>query len=314
MATPTLKRPAQKIPRNDHPEVVDPRWLLKALAVTIGGAALLGYLALCLLIYQGSWQLLLTPSPTVASTPSVPFQSIRFDSAETGTPRLSGWWIPAESSSTTRTILFLHGGSGSLSTSVPELELLHQADANVFALDYRGFGHSEGPHPTEARMRQDAAAALNFLTGTRHIPVAQIVPCGEGLAAVLAADLAAANPGLTAVILDNPDPAAYLRATSTSRSRLMPMDLLMQEHFDIASSIPRIRQPRLLLADGPFAFDHDRVAANQALFRAAPDPKMVITFDSKSGTPNTSGAYIQAVRRFLDEYVPAAIPTLSPTL
>jgi pimeloyl-ACP methyl ester carboxylesterase len=312
MATPTPKPPRTPPPAAQTPEVIDPRWLLKALLLTIGGAAALGYLTLCLLIYQGSWQLLLTPSPKVDATPSIPFQPISFDSAETGSPRLTGWWIPAESSSTTRTILFLHGGDGSLSTVIPELELLHQADANIFAFDYRGFGRSSGPHPSEVRMREDAFAALSFLISARHIPQSQIIPCGEGLGAVLAADLAVSNPALTAVILDNPDPGAYVRASSTSRAHLLPMNLLLQEHFDIASGLPRIHQPKLLLADGPLTFDHDRVAANQALFHGASSPQMTVTFDSRNGTPNTAQAYVQTVRRFLDEYVPDAIPTLSP--
>ena len=299
MATPTAKRSAPQPPANNHVEIIDPRWLLKALCLSVGGAALLGYLTLCLLIYQGSWQLFLTPLPNVSATPSIPFQSIRFDAAETGTPRLTGWWIPAESSSTTRTILFLHGGNGSLSNSIPELELLHQANVNIFAFDYRGFGLSEGPHPSEARMREDASAALNYLTGTRHIPEKQIVPCGEGLGAVLAAGMVNSYPTLAAVILDDPDPGAYLRVTSTTRSRLMPMGLLMQQRFDLASPLSKLTRPSLLLADGPFGSDPERVRTNQALFRSAPEPRMIVTFSDN----HSAGAYVQSIIRFLDEYV-----------
>ena len=222
MATPTPRRPPQQ-PARPVIENIDPRWLVKALLLTILAAAICAYLALCLLIYQGGWQLLLHPAAQngtqIDVTPSTPFQAIRFDASATGTPRLSGWWIPADSGpfvTPARTMLYLHDGTGSLSTTVRELALLHQAKVNIFAIDYRGFGRSEGPHPTEARMLEDSNAALDYLINTRHIAATEIVPYGVGLGAVLAAKLAGTHPELPAVIIDSPDPGC-LRASDHRR-------------------------------------------------------------------------------------------------
>ena len=303
MATPTAKRS----PRPKQVEVVDPRWIATALALTLLAALLFAYLTLCALLYQGSWQLMLAPSPKVDKTPSILFEPIRFDAAATGQPRLTGWWIPAfpgaatgPFATPTRTILFLHDGSGSLSSTIPRLELLHTAGVDIFAIDYRGFGHSDPPHPNEARMAEDAQAALDYLEETRHIPAPTIVPYGEGLGAVLAANLANAHADLRGVIIDTPDPDAFARATSSARARLLPMSLLMQEHFDLRAALATSHTPKLLLADGPFGFDGDRVRANQALFRTLPDPKISVTFDN----PRSGDAYVQSLTRFFDEYIP----------
>lgn len=312
MATPTPRR-TSSTSRKQNPrpqtrvvaegveaEDVDPRWIAKALLLTIAAAALLGYLSVCLLVRQGGWQLLLHPSALVDITPSVKFEPIRFDAAETGTPRLTGWWIPAENSSTsTPTILYLHGGDGSLSQVARQLDLLHRAGINIFAIDYRGYGKSDGPHASEAQMTEDAGAALDYLTATRHIPASSIVPYGEGLGSVLATKLANAHPELAAVIIDTPDPEAYARATSDGKARKLPMHLLVQEHFDIAAALSHATRPKLLLADGPFASDDTRTSANNRLFRAAPEPKTSVSF-AHGGSEQL---YLAAVKRFLDEYV-----------
>jgi len=297
---------------NTPPEIVDPIWLAKALALSVIAALLCAWLTACLLFYQGEWQLILHPGKTIDRTPAsanLPFQEVRFDAAETGQPRLTAWWIPAVPGTKYEAyiLLYLHDGTGSLSSTVDSLARLHQAGINIFAIDYRGFGQSDGPHPTESRMADDAAAALDYLVNTRHIPETQIIPYGEGLGAVLAANLAASHRELPAVIVDNPDPLAFTRATTGGKFALLPMRSLMQEHFDIATAIRTLKTPKLLLADGPQGFDSARVATNQTLFRSAPDPKMSVTFDDS--TPiypqrvPARDAYVAAVNRFLDEYV-----------
>jgi pimeloyl-ACP methyl ester carboxylesterase len=326
MATPTAKRPPQQPPAKRHVEVVDPRWLLKALCA---------YLAVCLLVYAGSWQLILHPSPKVDAKPSIPFQPIRFDSASTGTPRLTGWWIPAESGPAP-TILFLHDGSGSLSTNVRTLELLHQANVNILAFDYRGFGQSDPPHPSEARMTEDTAAALDYLVNTRHIAASTIVPYGVGVAAALAASLANSHPDLPALIIDNPDPGAAARPAADSRSRFVPVSLLIQDHFDIGS-LRSNPHPKLLITGGPADTAPERDKTNAAFFASLPSPKFTVDIqyyksDKDHGPPDDNcatglgltpqwfvdcpgPAYVASVKRFLDQYVAigTGIRTLTPT-
>jgi alpha-beta hydrolase superfamily lysophospholipase len=283
-------------------EVVDPRWLLKALGLTVLGAAICAYLALCLLLYQGGWQLMLHPKGTAShAADHLPKQALRFDAAATGSPRLSGWWIPAATSDAkTRTILYLHDGDTTLEGLPPAFPALYLTGANLFTFDYRGYGASDGPHPSEARMLEDAGAALDYLVNTRHIPAGRIVPYGVGLGAVLAARLVQMHPELPVMILESPDPQAFTRATSSGRAQLLPMRSLLQEKFDLGAALTGSSKPKLLFTDSPFGSTASRREESLAAFRSAPDPKMIVTFDD----PHAGDAYLRSIQRFLDEYDP----------
>src|ERR1700761_8407682 len=131
----------QPTPRNTTPELVDPRWVLKALAVVLAVALLCAWGTLCLLWYQGQWQLVLHPSRTVTATPAsigLNFTELHFADDATGVPQLDGWLIPA--SANAPTALFLHSADGSIADSLPRALTLHNAGLNVLLFDFRGYG------------------------------------------------------------------------------------------------------------------------------------------------------------------------------
>jgi len=294
-------------PKNSaRAETVDPVWLIKALALSLVAALLCGYATVCLLYYQGEWQLILHPGHNVDRTPAAAgllYADVQFDAAETGQPRLTAWWIPGPSQDHAAiTVLYLHDGSGSLADTVPMLGNLHGAGFNVFAIDYRGFGASDSSvHPSAARMDQDADAALDYLTSTRHIPARSIVPYGVGLGAFLAADLARNHPEVPAVVFDNPDPDP-LSSAAAGQSRFIPVRLLSGHPFDIAKLISTVAAPKLLIAGGPGAtgatHDPGRV---QALFQLAAGPSLTITLPVAGG----EDAYRAALVRFMGQYLSA---------
>lgn len=289
------------------PQVVDPAWLIKALVLSLVAAVVCGYATICFLYYQGGWQLLLHPSHTLDQMPTsakLAYTDVHFDSSETGQPRLTGWWVPAESADgmaarySAFTVLYLHDGSGSLSATVPVLAQLHRVGLNVFAIDYRGFGASDASvHPSERRMNEDAEAAFNYLTATRHIPAEDIIPYGIGLGASLAANLALSHSTLPAAILDNPDPDP--RATAAAQtSRLIPSRLLLGKPFDIRQEIAQLATPKLLIAGGPNA--KADVTRLQDAFKQAASPSFVVTLP-----PGDNESYQTTLRRFLDQYFSA---------
>ena len=147
------------------PPQVSGRWLLGAVVLTIGAAIFCAWCVLCLLYWQGSWQLLYHPESVLRRTPStagLAFDAVGFAATDAGTPRLAGWWIPAapDAPFSRLTVLFLHGQDGNLGDTVDAFARLHAAGVNVLAFDYRGYGQSQFARPSEAHWRQDAEWAI----------------------------------------------------------------------------------------------------------------------------------------------------------
>ncbi len=281
-------------------------WLVKAIGLSFVAALVCAWLAVCLLYYQGEWQLVLHPTHTVDRTPKsagLDYEDVRFDVGETGQPLLTGWFVPAAEGAKYAdvTVLYLHDGSLSLAATVPTLARLHAAGLNVFAFDYRGFGLSDGAgHPTEARMTQDAVAALEYLLETRHIAIGQIVPYGTGLGASLAVGMARSHGGIRAVVVDNPDPDPTATAMGSRPSRVVPIRLLFRERFEIAGPLSTLATPKLLIAGGPNSTNGAAtLRALQVLFHGAASPTLAVTLPPA----NYDSAFQTAVTRFLDEYM-----------
>jgi pimeloyl-ACP methyl ester carboxylesterase len=264
------------------------RWLLGAFSAVVAASAVLLYITLAVLFYAGQWQLVLHPSYTITTTPQAKFEEIHFDYTETGVARLDGWWIPAETGSrwATDTVLYLHGADGALSNYVADLDSLHALGVNVFAFDYRGYGRSKGPHPTEARMNADADAAWRYLTDTRHLNPEKIVVYGIGYGASVAADLAARHAP-AGVVLDAPNKPARDVIAANPRAKHLPMWLLLHEHFDPTATLKKLTTPKLFL---------DRNGAKprtEQLYRLAATPKDYFELKDDVG-------YQAAMDRFLD--------------
>jgi uncharacterized protein len=213
------------------------------------------YVTFCLLFWQGQWQLVFKPSPAIPATPAstgLSYEEISFDATEGGILQLKGWWIPVETTApfAQDTLLLMHGGSGSLSDTLPQIEALHQLGINIFAFDYRGFGKSANLHPSEASTHQDANAAWAYLTDTRHLAASTIVLDGAGLGAAIVAETARRHPTAPAMILENPSPPVLQLLQFDSRMRLLPLHWLMHDRFDLRRTLAQVTVPSLVVYTG----------------------------------------------------------------
>ncbi|HUD12438.1 MAG TPA: alpha/beta fold hydrolase [Terracidiphilus sp.] len=245
------RRPPQGT-SSEQPPTVSGRWLLTAAGATLAAAATCAWLTLCILYWQGSWQLLYHPASAVARTPAsvgLAFDPMAFAATEDGEPLLKGWWIPAAPDAPHRqyTVLYLHGQTGNLGDCVDGLAALHAVGVNILAFDYRGYGQSLFAHPSEARWRQDAEWALEYLTATRHVPAGAIVVEGSALGANLALEIAAARPELAGVVLESPLASPVDAIFRDPRSRLVPAHLLVRDRFDADQAATALRIPSLWL-------------------------------------------------------------------
>jgi pimeloyl-ACP methyl ester carboxylesterase len=288
--------PGWKSPLAPQQPLASARWILGGFAATILLAAICVYATLCLLFWQGQWQLVFNPSRTITATPSSvgwKYDEIRFDSTETGILQLNGWWIPADHASA-NTLIFLHDGSGSLSDTLPQLEGLHKLGLNIFAFDYRGFGKSVNIHPSQASTYEDADAAWRYLADTRHLSPSTIVLDGVGLGAAIAAETARRHPQAAAVILEDPKPPILDSLDFDARTRLMPIRLLFHDRFDPTKTLASLRTPKLMLypAQGGSGLYYDQAA----------EPKERATVTDLFRNEN----YLPYLRSFLGKYLPAS--------
>jgi pimeloyl-ACP methyl ester carboxylesterase len=238
-----------------HPQAfpnVSPRWLAGAAAVAILAALTCAWLTLCLLYWQGSWQLLYHPKAAISSTPAslgIPYEPIHFAVTETGTTQLTGWWIPDPEGK--RTVLLLHGAYGNLSDTLNTIAQLHRQHLSIFAIDYRGYGQSLPAKPTEKSLHQDAEWALSWLTITRNLPAESILVYGTGLGANLAAELASEpasiHSQLAGAILDQPSDQIMAPVFNDPRSHIVPAHWLVKDRYDLTAAATKLQIPSLWL-------------------------------------------------------------------
>lgn len=300
---PSANRPRPRASDSASPEVVDPRWILKAIGAVFALGLLCAYLTLCIFFYATQWQYVLHPSRTVSATPAsqhLAFETVRFGDNIAGQPELQGWWLPSDSPSDP-TALVLHGENGSMSDILPAAHALHDARLNVLTFDYRGYGQSAGRHPTEQSMEKDARQAFQYLTDTRKLPESHIVVFGNQLGASLATTLCSQQPAVAGLILLDADGDTASRVKADQRSRIVPLSLLFHERFPLADALHTLRTPKLLIS-------YTKGEAPEVAQRAA-DPKVTTELAPTSGPQ----AITAAVRRFLDTYVDHPAASLEPT-
>lgn len=275
--------------------LVDPRWLMKIFGYTVLAAFLCAYLLMCVLFRLGSWQRVLHPTQTGKAGTSLAGEVVHFAPDGSGTPQLTGEWIPADTSDRA-TVIYLRPGDGQLDfADAPLLRMLHQDGFNVLAFDYRGYGRSaKKPHPSEARMQQDAETAWSYVTGLRRVPGNQVLLYGAGVGATLATNLAQAHPEAAGLVLRNATADVLGTLRSQKRARMFPVGLLLADRFDL-HALATVKTPKLLwqIASPSNTPEAD---ARTAAYRSAADPKMIVTL------PNDDPAAESAsLRRFLDE-------------
>jgi len=128
------------------------------------------------------------PGRNLVSTPEnigLTYQNVEFVTEDN--IKLHGWFIPNKNAK--GTLLFFHGNAGNISHRLDSIAIFHRLELNVFIIDYRGYGQSEGKI-TEKGTYRDAEAAWNYLNHTQGISGKEIIIFGRSLGASIASWLA----------------------------------------------------------------------------------------------------------------------------
>ena len=109
----------------------------------------------------------------------LPFENVYFKSLDN--TKLHAYLVLQPQPQLCPTILFFHGNAGNIGHRLPNVKGMFQhLQANIFLLQYRGYGLSEGT-PSEAGIYKDAQAALNYLHTRQDIDRARIIVFGRSL-------------------------------------------------------------------------------------------------------------------------------------
>ncbi|HSV17493.1 MAG TPA: alpha/beta fold hydrolase [Casimicrobiaceae bacterium] len=201
--------------------------------------------------------------------------------------RVHAWWWPAEQRGAPA-LLYLHGSRWNLTGQLYRIEQLHDFGYSVLAIDYRGFGRSDGGMPSEATVYEDARAGWERLTELEPDPAKRYI-YGHSLGGAIAIDLAA---WLSA--REGPVPARGLIVESTFTSladiaralsyEWLPVQWILSQKFDSIDKIAQVRLPVLVVHGEADRYVPARFS--KMLYEAARGPKQLLLVEG--GTHNNS--------------------------
>ncbi|MCP5151725.1 MAG: alpha/beta hydrolase [Ectothiorhodospiraceae bacterium] len=244
------------------------------------------------------------PSRTVAWTPAAAGLDYRDVWLDADGERLHGWFVPGPigDHGPTPVVLFLHGNAGNLGDRIETLAVLHRTGAAVLAIDYRGYGQSEG-EPGEAATYADAHAAWRWLLAAGH-PPQRIVVMGRSLGGGVASWLAAHEP-VGGLVLENT--FTSVAALGAEVYPWLPVRWLARIRYDSLARMPAVSAPVLIAharADMVVPFRHGR-----ALLDATTAPKRFLELDGGHDDAflATGERYVEALRAFLSEVAETSV-------
>lgn len=206
--------------------------------------------------------------------------------------KINGWFIPHDNAK--YTVLLLHGNGGNICHRLDKIGFLRSAGVNIFIIDYRGYGRSQG-RPSERGIYIDARAAYDYLLTNRSIKPDEIILYGESLGTAVAINLAS-EIKVKALILEG----AFSRGRDMAK-KLYPFlpSFLFSDQFDSLAKIKKINTPKLFM----HSIDDEIVPIDLAkkLYNASSGPKQFV--ELKGGHNNafldSKETYILSITSFV---------------
>ena len=179
---------------------------------------------------------------------------------------MNAWYLASPGSE--KALLWFHGNAENTGDGLGQAEFYSRLGVNVLAVDYRGYGKSEGS-PDEAGVYRDADAAYDYLVQVRHIQPKNIVVFGHSLGGAVAIDLAARRECGALIVQSS---FTSIRDMARHTFRIPLFEYIPKSRFDSLAKIQRVRAAVLVLHGTrddivPFSM-------GQRLFAAAPEPKL----------------------------------------
>jgi uncharacterized protein len=208
-------------------------------------------------------------------------------------------------------IVYFHGNGGNLSLWLPVLAAFHSFGYRVLAVDYRGYGSSEGV-PSERGLRLDAEAVVRHAMSARPSTKAQgavsgverrspgrpLILWGRSLGGPIAA-AAARVIAPDALVLEStfPDKVSVIRWNPVFRA----LNLFSSYRFDTVGALRGFQKPVLVVHGDADTIIPYRLG--KELFERLDAPKQLVTLrgaDHNDLFDARSEAYWTPLRAFID--------------
>lgn len=240
-----------------------------------------GALSACTSIDTFQRQAIFRPSKETGRTPAefnAAYDDVWLQIGSGHDNRLHGWWIPAPANSTqpAPAALYLHGAGFGLSSNLPRIMKLRDEGFSVLAIDYRGFGKSDGQLPSEQSAAEDASAAWAELS--RRAAGTKRYIYGHSLGGAIAIDLAAKPEAKSAAGLVVESSFTSVREMQQYTAyKWLPLAAVQTQYFDSVAKAPTLCMPTLFLHGS----NDYRIPIDVArkLYDAAPEPKRWLLVD-----------------------------------
>lgn len=165
-----------------------------------------------------------------------------------GGETLHGFLLRQPGAAPRLTVVFSHGKGGNLAQDVEwqHAEWLWMCGYDVLTYDYRGFGRSTGVSSDGGTLAADAQAALGFALTQPGVTRGRVVSYGHSLGSAPAISLAAANPGMRALVLESG--FANGQAMAESADPLgFPVTWLLRNPLENTKTLASVTAPVLIM-------------------------------------------------------------------
>jgi hypothetical protein len=206
----------------------------------IAAALLLGYLALCVLVFVRQREMMF-PVPPGAREPKLSGATLLHIPGPEGST-VYVLHVPAPEGAPT--VVHFHGNGEQLADTTWLAQRFQEAGLGFYAVEYPGYGLAAGQGPSEKSIYAAAQAALEYLHGVLGVPRERTVLQGQSLGSGVAVEMAMRGHGERMVLIS---PYTSIAEMGARIFPLLPASLLVRDPFDSAAKAPGLRLPVLII-------------------------------------------------------------------
>lgn len=195
--------------------------------------------------------------------------------------RINAWFLPNPAS--TKVLLWFHGNAENIGMGLEQMKALSRLGTNIFEIDYRGYGKSEGS-PNEAGLYRDGEAAYRYLVETRHFEPHNILIYGHSLGGGVATEIAFRHQCGGLIVESS---FTSIRDMARHVMKIPFIEYVTKSRFDSIGKIAQVHAPVMIIHGRedkliPFSM-------GERLYAAARQPKTFLATQSGHDDPYILG-------------------------